>query len=276
MSEKSRPKTNKGDPTSFGPKKKPFDITTYVNPISIGSVLSLISLGLYYKYKLGAWEYENLMKSKQCNSIEEAVQLPGQYVNFPCEASADKYFVSTKIKDGQPARAIIIKKVTSKKERGKKDFMVIEEHPVSESILRRPIILTNSSKSVKVEVDDYIIDEERGIQLEEIAYHEGALPKQFVIPPKIKDPYTGKLFERESVLWPGTPLTAFGVIKKIDGKYELVRDRSKPSYLTTKTTDQIITQANEKVHPNFYWSALGTGGVGACLLTVGIIKYLSK
>jgi len=271
MSERAyRLKSSKGESSP----KTPFDITKYVNPISIGSVISLISLGLYYKYKSDAWEYENLMKAKPCNSIDEALQSSGQYVNFVCEANADKLFVSKKLVDGMPQKAIVVMKESIMKIRNKNDLST-EDQITDQSILSGPIILTNKTKRIKVEAKEYLIDDDKGLSLDHIVYQERMLPKKFR--KALKDPLAAKIYDSEKVLWPGTPLTAFGVIQKTDGKYEFVKEKSKPYYLTTKTTEDVIAKANENVHPNLFWSAVGTGSFGLCILTAGIIKsYLSK
>jgi hypothetical protein len=272
MSERSRLKTS--TPINPNTNPKPFDITKYVNPISIGSVISLISLGLYLKYKSDAWEYENLMKAKQCLSIEEAIKMPGQYVNFVCEASADNLYVSSKFIEGKPVHAVIVKKENIRKLRSKNEF-AIEDELLEQSILSGPIILTDNNKRIKVESNEYVIDDDKGIQLEQIVYQERQLPKKFR--KSFKDPLAGKIFDKEKVLWPGTLLTAYGVIQKIDGKYELIKDTSKPYYLTTQKPNEIISHAKETVHTSLFWSAIGTGGVGLCILTAGIINlYLSK
>jgi hypothetical protein len=275
MSERSRLKTSKGETNVPVNPKKPFDITKYVNPISIGTVISLISLGLYYKYKWDAWEYENLMKAKKCRSIEEAIELPGQYVSFVCEADAENLFVSKKITDGKPARAVIIKKETIKKVRTKNDTAT-EDEILSETIMNGPITLTDNKKRIKIGSNQYTIDDDKGIKLEQLIYQERMLPKKFRS--SLKDPLAGKMYDSEKVLWPGTPLTAFGVIRKNEeGKFELTKEKSKPYYLTTKMQDQVISTAEETVHPGLFWTAVGTGGVGICILTAGIIKmYISQ
>lgn len=80
--------------------------------------------------------------------------------------------------------------------------------------------------------------------------------------------------QKKHVLLAGTPVTAIGVIKKINGKYHIIHENDKPYYITSKSKEEIFEEANRKLNPSLLSMSVNTNRVGVSLITVGVLLQL--